>query len=172
MYADWFVLIFATNMTLDDIQIKPIATLDDLKKSAQTLADAYNAEPCFGDWNDEEALRRLKFSFDSPSFVGMMAISQDMVVGGLAGNIEPDYAIDYFNLRDFFVFPETRRNGIGTMLMDALKAHLKTLEIKEIMALTSKNDFGINFYKENDFGVIVGMRKMTYLSPETAFLFE
>ncbi|HEY9836370.1 MAG TPA: GNAT family N-acetyltransferase [Vampirovibrionales bacterium] len=146
----------------DRLTIESIESIDSLDKCAEVLMEAYNGEPWNDKWTKEKALEKLTCFYNSPKFLGWMAIRENDVVGACLGNIEPYYIGDYFHLKEMFVSVHSQRQGIGSQLMAALKTHLESINIKTIILLTSQEAFTFDFYQKTDFHIMPGMCVMHF----------
>ncbi len=147
---------------IDSLRIERLESIESLEKCAEVLMEAYNAEPWNDQWTKEKAWEKLTCFYNSPKFLGWMAIRENELVGACLGNIEPYYIGDYFYLKEMFVSVHSQRQGIGSQLMAALKAYLETINIKTIILLTSKDVFPFDFYQKTDFNIMQGMCVMHF----------
>ena len=93
-----------------DIKIERIESIQTLEKCAELLAEVYNAEPWNDNWTKKKALEKLTCFYNSPKFLGWMAIQKNILLGYCVGNIEPYYTGDYFYLKEMFVSVQSQRN--------------------------------------------------------------
>ncbi len=147
---------------IDGLRIEKIESIQDLEKCAELLMEAYNAEPWNDKWTKEKALEKLTCFYNSPKFYGWMALQENLLLGSCLGNIEPYYIGDYFYLKEMFVSVHSQRQGVGSQLMAALKAHLEIIDIKTIILFTSKDAFPFDFYQKNNFNIMEGMCMMNF----------
>ncbi|MCT7982946.1 GNAT family N-acetyltransferase [Laspinema sp. A4] len=147
---------------IDGFRIEKIESIQSLEKCAELLMEAYNAEPWNDQWTKEKAWEKLTCFYNSPKFLGWMAIRDNNLLGACLGNIEPYYIGDYFYLKEMFVSVHCQRQGVGSKLMAALKNHLEIIDIKTIILFTSKDGFPFDFYQKNDFNIMEGMCMMNF----------
>lgn len=147
---------------MHNISIERIGSAQILEKAAGLLVEAYNAPPWNDEWTQEKALEKLLCFYQSPRFIGWTAMDNDRLVGCCVGNIEPYYTGDYYYLKEMFVSVSSQRSGIGTLLMNAVKSHLESIDIQTIILFTSKDNFPFGFYLNHGFGEMDGMRMMHF----------
>jgi len=145
-----------------NIKIEYITDVQQLQECAALLATTYNAPPWNDEWTTEKALEKLTCFYNSPAFHGAMAFTDGKLVGCYIGNTEPYYAGDYYFLKEMFVSPAIQKKGIGSMLMQSLKAHLTEQGISTIILFTSSVYFPFQFYQKHRFDVMEGMCMMNY----------
>ncbi|MGB3692240.1 MAG: GNAT family N-acetyltransferase [Spirulinaceae cyanobacterium] len=147
---------------IGDIKISKIESIQTLEKCSESLVSAYNGEPWHDNWTKEKALEKLTCFYNSPKFLGWMAMQEDKLLGCCVGNIEPYYIGDYFYLKEMFVSVQSQRMGVGSKLMASLKGYLETIGIETIILFTSKEAFPFDFYQKTGFKEMKGMRMMYF----------
>jgi GNAT superfamily N-acetyltransferase len=147
---------------MSTITIKKIDAIEQLPACAELLVEAYNAPPWNDNWGTDKALEKLECFYNSPKFLGWMALSEGRLLGCCVGNIEPYYTGDYFYLKEMFVSVQAQRSGVGTELMANLKKHLETAGINAVILFTGKGLFPFNFYLKAGFSEMDGMRMMHF----------
>ncbi len=147
---------------MNNIKIERIESIETLDKCAELLAEVYNSEPWNDRWTKEKALEKLTCFYNSPKFLGWMAMEDNILLGCCIGNIEPYYTGDYFYLKEMFVSVQSQRKGVGSGLMASLKEDLETMDIKTIILFTSQEGFPFDFYQKVDFKLMKGMCMMHF----------
>ena len=145
---------------MDSIKIDKIKEIKILKKCASLLKEVYNSDPWNDEWTKEKAHEKLFCFYSSPKFHGWTAMQGDEILGCCIGNIEPDFSGDYFNLKEIFVSVKFQRKGIGALLLRATKKYLKTIDINNVILVTSQEEFPIEFYQKYNFEVMKDLRVM------------
>jgi N-acetylglutamate synthase-like GNAT family acetyltransferase len=153
--------IMANEQTLT-LTIAPIRSEYPLEQCAALLVEAYNAEPWNDNWTQEQALEKLTCFYNSPKFYGLTATLDGRLVGCCVGNIEPYYSGDYFFLKEMFISVSSQRSGVGTQLLDKLKAYLSSIDIHAIILFTSNKTFPFDFYIKGGFQQMDGMCMMHF----------
>ena len=141
----------------NSVIVERILTENLLKSCAPLLVEAYNAKPWNDNWSEERALKKIRYAFEAPRFLGFAAEKNGQYLGCLVGNIEPNDQEDYFYLRDMFVAESQRHLGIGSLLLKNLKVELEKIGIKSILLFTSSKYQTSDFYIKNGFKFLDGM---------------
>jgi GNAT superfamily N-acetyltransferase len=147
---------------MKDIKIERIKSEACLTICAKVLVSAYNNEPWNDNWTQEKALEKLTCFYNSPKFIGWKVSKADQIIGCCVGNIEPYYTGDYYYLKEMFVTFEFQNKGIGNLMMETLLAHLKEIEINQIILFTGKDFYPYDFYLKKGFEVMDDMRMMHF----------
>lgn len=142
------------------MEIQEIGTKEVLNKCSHLSVRVYNSNPWNDAWTEEKAYERLSCYYNTPNFIGLVALEKEVILGCLLGNIEPYFSGDYFYLKEMFVATNSQRNGIGSKLIKHLKDHLITYNVNSILLFTSKDLFPYVFYKKIGFKPIDNMCMM------------
>jgi len=130
------------------------------EQCAEVLMDAYNRPPWNDNWNKEAAIALLTCYYNSPEFMGWIAIAGKNIIGCGVGNIEPYYKGDIFYLKELFVAARYQQKGLGKRLVAAMKQDLAVADVKTVILLTS--DAVFNFYTKCGFSEMEERRIMIY----------
>lgn len=98
------------------------AALADLSVLADMYCKGMNQEG--GSWTLERVLARLNKQFQTPSALVLIAWRNDKPVGYLAGSMDFYDVSTLFDLEEIYVDPQSRKDGIGSKLMDQMKRYL------------------------------------------------
>lgn len=137
--------------------------LDDLNNLAVLYAQTFNAPPWNDKWTTELAAIRLRQMINTPDGFGLCAYDCDTLVGAVIGAYEQFYDGVVYNLKEFWVKNDTRRQGIGSKLYKQLELQLKENNVKNIFLITSRSEETLGFYAHQG---IYENRFMTFLSKD------
>ena len=114
-----------------------IVTAEDHAALAAALAQAYSEAPWNENWTQERALRRVQGILGNYEGMGLKAVEDGRIVGGLLGFVDPYAEEDFFYISELFVVPEHKRQGIGKQLMQAVEPYLreKGIAVVQLMSI-------------------------------------
>ena len=113
---------------------------------AGVMGQAYSEEPWNEAWVQEKAVRRVQSILCGFEALGLAAVEDGEIIGGLLGFVDPYADYDMFFVSEIFVAPKWKRKGVGRKLLSALEEQLKVKDIYTI-ELISIND-NLEFYKK------------------------
>ena len=122
---------------------------NDIPAVAQALAKSYSEEPWNENWSQEKAERRVKGILSNFESIGLKYESDENILGGLLGFVDPYAEEDFFFVSEIFVISENKKQGIGSALLFELEKLLKQRNIS-VIQLNSIN-YNQNFYEKNGF---------------------
>ncbi len=121
-----------------------IANNADINQLASAMSLAYSEEPWNENWNEERAVRRVKAILGNYKAVGLAAVDNDQIIGGLLGYVDPYADEDFFFVSELFVIPERKKQGIGRQLLAELDNVLKEKGINVVQLISI--DYNEVFY--------------------------
>jgi len=125
---------------------------EDLAPCAELFAAVFSQPPWSEPWSTNSAVDRLRYFFESPGFVGFVAVRQETLVGFVLGNTEPFHTRALFYLREMCVFPDFQRSGIGNALLEKLESFLALQAVAGVYLITERATPAARFYLKNGYG--------------------
>jgi ribosomal protein S18 acetylase RimI-like enzyme len=121
---------------------------------AEVFVEVFRGEPWNEAWHVTDAQARLEEMVHTPGFHGVLAASDDKILGFAMGHTEQwQRGQKHFYLKEMCVLADHQRSGIGTGIMQTLCDDLVKLNVEAIYLLTAREGPAQAFYERLGFDV-------------------
>lgn len=132
-----------------------------LEECANLLVSVFANPPWNEAWTPALALKRLQNFYRTPESYGVLAQTEEGIVGFALGHTEQYAQHKTFYLSEICVASEHQRSGVGTAIMQRLQADLANEGVERIWLLTLYESSAESFYKRCGFCINSKMVLMT-----------
>lgn len=124
---------------------------EDLSKCTETFIEVFNDAPWNDKWTFSQAKKYLLDFYQTPGFLGVLAIENDEILGCILGVNRVWWSGDEFFINEMYVKQQQQNKGIGRALLNHLIKELDNNKINNIVLLTDRGIPAEEFYKKNGF---------------------
>jgi GNAT superfamily N-acetyltransferase len=124
----------------------------DIDECTTLFLSVFSKEPWNDQWSSfDHAKTYLSEIVESPGFLGFVAVKEDNIIGACLGRRKtwwsgPEYYID-----EFYIDTLLQGKGLGTKLINHIKASVHADGMKAIILLTDRGLPAARFYGKNGF---------------------
>lgn len=136
-------------MTIKFIFLTP----DHLSVCASLYVEVFASSPWNEAWTLSSAERRLRQTYGTPEFIGIGYFEEDCLLGFALGYCEDWLDNKIFYLKEMCVQSKLQGKGLGKIVLQRLKEHLKTLQVEKMYLLTMLDSPAQQFYLKQHFTV-------------------
>lgn len=123
----------------------------DLTKCTETFIEVFNDEPWNDEWTFTKAKKYLLSFYQTPGFLGILAVEKDEIIGFILGVKRVWWSGDEFFINEMCVKTQIQNKGIGKAMLNHLIKELHNSNISNITLLTDRGIPAEEFYKKNGF---------------------
>ncbi|MED1607845.1 GNAT family N-acetyltransferase [Cytobacillus kochii] len=92
--------------------------MNDLTKCSETFIEVFNDEPWNDEWTFTKAKKYLLSFYQTPGFLGVLAVENDEIIGFILGVKRVWWSGDEFFINEMCVKTQSQNNGIGKALLN------------------------------------------------------
>jgi aminoglycoside 6'-N-acetyltransferase I len=126
-------------------------TKQDLQVISQLYVSVFSEPPWNEDWETAWAYERLNWIYQSPGFVGYIALDSQQIIGAIMGHFVPFKGEKGFEIVEFLVATNCQNQGIGNNLLTQLELNLHQNNYDYIWLLTAKDSSAESFYSKRNY---------------------
>jgi len=129
---------------------------DDLAKCGAIYAKAFPMEHWGIDWTAENATEYLQDFFEQKRFVGYIYEEKEEVLGCILALRKISGSKEEVYINEMAVLPERQGQGIGKLLLNAVKDYSREKGLAGIVLYTNEHAPATKFYEKNGFQLSQG----------------
>lgn len=124
---------------------------EDLINCTNTFIEVFNDAPWNDQWTWEKANKYVSDFYQTPGFLGILAIDNKEMIGCILGIKRVWWEEDEYFINEMFVKQNHQNRGVGKKLLDYLIKELRNRNIYNMTLLTDRGIPAEKFYKNNGF---------------------
>lgn len=126
----------------------------DLEPCSELMLKVFNGEPWFDQWDSVLHVQQYLAEFmDNPVFLGFVIEQEGKILGASFGHTKSWYSGKEYYIQEYFIDTDLQGSGLGSALMNGMKAYLSSVHVHCMVLLTEKDLPAEDFYRKHGFEV-------------------
>jgi aminoglycoside 6'-N-acetyltransferase I len=126
----------------------------DLEPCSELMLKVFSGEPWFDQWDSVlHAQQYLAEFMDNPVFLGFVIEQEGKILGASFGHTKSWYSGKEYYIQEYFIDTDLQGSGLGSALMNGMKAYLSSVHVHCMVLLTEKDLPAEDFYRKHGFEV-------------------
>jgi len=135
-------------------QIVRLMDKTDLGACSELMLKVFSGEPWCDQWDSVQHVQQyLKEFMDNPVFLGFVIEQEGKVLGASFGHTRSWYSGKEYFIQEYYIDTDQQGGGLGSELMNGMKAYLSSVHIHCMVLLTEKELPAEDFYRKHGFEV-------------------
>ncbi|MCV4234383.1 GNAT family N-acetyltransferase [Virgibacillus sp. LDC1] len=126
----------------------------DLEACSELMLKVFSGEPWYDQWDSVQHVQQYLAEFmDNPVFLGFVIEQDGKILGASFGHTKSWYSGKEYHIQEYYIDTGWQGSGLGSALMNGMKAYLSSVHIHCMVLLTEKDLPAENFYRKHGFEV-------------------
>ncbi|MEC0305805.1 GNAT family N-acetyltransferase [Paenibacillus lautus] len=126
----------------------------DLEACSELMLKVFSGEPWYDQWDSVQHVQQYLAEFmDNPVFLGFVIEQDGKILGASFGHTKSWYSGKEYHIQEYYIDTGWQGSGLGSALMNGMKAYLSSVHIHCMVLLTEKDLPVENFYRKHGFEV-------------------
>lgn len=126
----------------------------DLGACSELMLKVFSGEPWYDQWDSVQHVQQYLTEFmDNPVFLGFVIEQDGKILGASFGHTKSWYSGKEYHIQEYYIDTGRQGSGLGSALMNGMKAYLSLIHIHCMVLLTEKDLPAEDFYRKHGFEV-------------------
>lgn len=126
----------------------------DLEPCSELMLKVFSGEPWYDQWDSVQHVQQYLAEFmDNPVFLGFVIEQKGKILGASLGHTKSWYSGKEYYIQEYFIDTDLQGSGLGSALMNGMKAYLSSVHVHCMVLLTEKDLPAEDFYRKHGFEV-------------------
>lgn len=126
----------------------------DLEACSELMLKVFSGEPWYDQWDSVQHVQQYLAEFmDNPVFLGFVIEQDGKILGASFGHTKSWYSGKEYHIQEYYIDTGWQGSGLGSALMNGMKAYLSSVHIHCMVLLTEKDLPAEDFYRKHGFEV-------------------